>query len=202
MFPQLTEIWAWRESRRHLIKLKTDQNVCVWFFRHSSGKIVQDSFKTNRIVSLNLYSLRSWHFMNTQGRRWTVLATSLAQSHTALAGVPLSMQAVKHSLHHLAFWGLFSWVALRGSLWQLLHRSHQCTPFLSLLRANSLEGLCLARCHSLTQHHCFSTWFCCCFFTARVWTAYVFQSFLSFCSFAFDRINHYFVLVEIFNFHQ
>lgn len=171
--------------------------ICVWLFRCSSGKIMQDSCKTNRIVSLNQYCLSCWHFMNTRGRRCTVLATSPVQPHAAMAGVPPSMQAVKDGLHHLDFWGLFSRVALRGSPLQLLHRSHQCTPFLFLLRANSLEGLGLAGCH----HH-FSTWFCCCFFTTCVWTVYVFGFFLSFCAFTFDHINNYFVLVEISSFHQ
>lgn len=50
-------------------------------------KIMQDSCKTKRIVGLKQYSLSSQHFMSTKGRRWTVLATSLAQSHTVVAGV-------------------------------------------------------------------------------------------------------------------
>jgi len=64
-------------------------------------KIMQESCKTNQIVSLNQYSLSSWHFMNTQRRNWTVLATSLAQSQAALAGVA---RQLRQTLHHLAIW--------------------------------------------------------------------------------------------------
>lgn len=173
MFPQSTEIWAWNVKAGDILPNSKLIRTCVYlcsvlqkFLWKNHARLLQnqrDCYLKSIFSQFLTFHDCPREEMNCPGLLSGRVTYCLGRSS-------LSMQAVKDSLHHLAFWGLFSSVALRGSPRQLLHRSHQCTPFLSLLRANSLEGLCLARCHSLTQHHCFSTWFCCCFFTACVWT--------------------------------
>lgn len=125
---------AWDVIKRN-IKPNACACICVQFFRCSSGKIMQNSRKTNRIDRLTPSSLHSWHSMSAQGRRGSVLGS---------------------------LWHIWRELPIMWRRWR--HWRTACTPpiprasqascsteatsALHLISTNSLEGLCLAGCHS------------------------------------------------------